>query len=198
MDVLRALLPRVTLKQALIVGGAGGVLGGGALSVVVVLIVLGAMGGTVTGPPDQPIAFDHTVHAGDAGIACEFCHRGVTTQASATVPAVEQCMFCHAVVATDRPEIQLLQAHWETNMPVNWTRVHRLPDHVDFTHAPHIQIGIECSTCHGDVASMEQVQQVRSLNMGDCQNCHRQGVERTVDGRTETVAGPLDCAACHK
>jgi hypothetical protein len=130
VEVLRALLPRVTLKQALIVSGVGGVLGGGALSVVVVLIVLGAMGGTVTGPPDQPIAFDHTVHAGDAGIACEFCHRGVTTQASATVPAVEQCMFCHAVVATDRPQIQLLQAHWETNTPVDWTRVHRLPDHV--------------------------------------------------------------------
>jgi hypothetical protein len=95
-------------------------------------------------------------------------------------------MFCHGVVATDSPQIQLLQAHWETNTPVDWTRVHRVPDHVRFVHAPHIQAGLDCATCHGDVASMSEVRQVRSLAMGDCQGCHREN------------SASLDCATCHK
>ncbi len=186
MEYLRVLLPRVTRMQAAIVVAATVpvVLAGG--GVLAALLFLMAAGGTVTPAPTQPIAFDHSVHAGQAGIACEFCHRGVDTQAAATIPSVEQCMFCHAAVAADKPQIQLLQAHWETNTPINWTRVHRVPDHVRFVHAPHVQAGLECSTCHGDIASMTEVRQVRSLAMGDCQDCHRES------------AAPLDCATCHK
>ena len=48
-------------------------------------------------------------------------------------------MFCHAAVATDSPEVQKLRAAWETGTPNEWVRVHRLPDHVDFVHDPHIR-----------------------------------------------------------
>lgn len=186
MQYLTALLPRVTLKQTLILAGATAPLLLGGAGVLAILLFLMASGGTATPAPQQPIAFDHSVHAGDAAIPCEFCHRGVGTQAAATVPSVEQCMFCHSVVKTDSPQIQLLQAHWDTQTPVNWTRVHRVPDHVRFVHAPHIQAGVACETCHGDVASMEEVKQVRSLAMGDCQGCHREN------------SASLDCATCHK
>ncbi len=193
MGVLRAFLPRLTLTQWLVIGSLLSVMGGGVLTVVVVLVVLGSLGGTIGPPPEQPIAFDHTIHAGDASIACEFCHRGAPVQAAATVPTVEQCMFCHGVIATDTPGVQLLQARWETEQPINWTRVHRLPDHVKFEHEPHIRAfsadGIPtdqvCATCHGDVKTMTEVKQVRSLNMGDCQSCHRE------------MSASLDCATCH-
>ena len=186
MQYLGALLPRITRLQALVIGLAVTPLLLGGAGVIAVLLFLMASGGTVTGPPEQPIAFDHSVHAGEAAIPCQFCHRGVGTEAAATIPSVQQCMFCHSVVATDRPQIQLLQAHWETNTPVDWTRVHRVPDHVRFVHAPHIQAGLDCATCHGDVASMTKVKQVRSLAMGDCQGCHRAN------------SASIDCATCHK
>jgi hypothetical protein len=208
LDAIRALLPRLSLKQTIVISSLGAVLGGGAITPIIVLIVLGAMGGTITGPPEQPIAFDHVIHAGDAGIACEFCHRGIPVagdpptatsvplSAAATIPSVAQCMFCHTVIATDSSEIQEVQAAWDTGTAIEWTRVHRMPDHVDFVHDPHIRALREqrpsastaeiCTTCHGDVAAMPQVEQVRSLNMGDCQNCHREN------------SAPLDCAVCHK
>ena len=208
LDSFRALLPRLSPKQLVVISGLGAVLGGGAIAPVILLIVLGAMGGTITGPPEQPIAFDHAVHAGKAGIACEFCHRGIPVventalaigtpvSAAATIPSVEQCMFCHSVVATESPEVQKIRAAWETGTPIEWIRVHRLPDHVDFVHDPHIRALAEahpsfstaqiCATCHGDVASMTEVEQVRALNMGDCQGCHREN------------SAPLDCAVCHK
>lgn len=193
MGVLRAFLPRLTLTQWLVIGSLLSVMGGGVLTIVVVLVVLGSLGGTIGPPPEQPIAFDHTIHVGDAGIACEFCHRGAPVQAAATVPTVEQCMFCHGVIATDTPDVRLLQARWETEQPINWTRVHRLPDHVKFVHEPHIRAlsadGMPtdqvCATCHGDVKAMTEVKQVRSLNMGDCQSCHRK------------MSASLDCATCH-
>ncbi len=186
MRFVLAFLPRVTLKQAIVAVAGLSMLGGGAVSALVALIVLGAMGGTVNPPAEQPIPFDHTIHAGKAGIACEFCHRGVETQAAATIPSVQQCMFCHGVIATDRPGVQLLRAAWETDTPIEWRRVHRLPDHVRFVHEPHISAGVACETCHGQVAEMTEVRQVRSLNMGDCMNCHRES------------GGSLDCATCHK
>lgn len=207
-DAIRALLPRLSLKQTIIISSLGAVLGGGAIVPVIVLIVLGAMGGTVGGPPEQPIAYSHQLHAGDLGIACEFCHRGIPINgepvtessmplsAAATIPSVEQCMFCHSVVGTDTVGVQKVQAAWETATAIDWTRVHRLPDHVDFVHDPHIRALRKstpsastaeiCSTCHGDVASMTEIEQVRSLNMGDCQGCHREN------------SAPLDCAVCHK
>lgn len=186
MRTLRALLPRLTLRQAVMIVVPLGVLGGGAIATAALLVFLGAAGGSIRPGPIQPIPFDHTRHAGELGIPCEFCHRGVETQAAATIPSVEQCMFCHRVVGKDNPEVQALVAHWEQNEAIEWVRVHRLPDQVRFVHEAHIRAGLACSTCHGDVQTMKVVKQAVNLNMGMCMNCHR---ERGAS---------LDCATCHK
>ncbi len=134
-------------------------LGGLVVTVVIVLVLLYILRAWWTTPifgfgasgPDQPIAFPHTVHVEQAEIQCQFCHRNVTKGDSASVPAVEQCLFCHKTVhGQDNPEIAKLLAHAGLNpagemdpsitpQPINWERVHRVPDHVQFAHEPHIR-----------------------------------------------------------
>ena len=144
--------------------------------------------------PIQPIEFPHTVHAGDIGLDCTFCHRNVTKGAAASIPAVGLCMTCHRTVGDDLPEVEKLREFHEAGKSIDWLRVHRLPDHVHFVHEAHINFFSQrdnvspsqvCSTCHGDVASMIRVQQFRSLKMGDCVDCHRDN------------DAPTDCTTCH-
>lgn len=144
--------------------------------------------------PTQPIAFPHTTHVQVLGLDCTYCHREVAKESFAGVPPVEQCMFCHRIVGQGLPEIEKLKNYYNTNTPINWIRVHRLPDSVRFVHEAHItyftqKMNVEasqvCSVCHGDVGSMSKVNQVRSLKMGDCVDCHRQN------------NAPTDCTACH-
>jgi hypothetical protein len=144
--------------------------------------------------PTQPIAFPHKTHVTDAGIDCQFCHRKVTTDEAATIPAVAQCLFCHdfgkidgSKSASDTAAVELAKFFDESGepQPINWIRVHRVPDHVQFVHAPHIQNGVSCTTCHGDVANMAVVEQVRNLKMRDCVDCHRDN------------NAPTDCTTCH-
>ena len=172
--------------------------------------------------PPQPVAFPHNVHVADNGIQCEFCHRNVTKGEAATVPAVEQCLFCHqnieGATATARAEISKVRVSFETNQPINWERVHRLPDHVRFVHEAHIRFLTEadvssrtsaekvqaaCSICHGDISKSTEVKPKRfqSLKMGTCLDCHRflSLVPRdgTYDIPEETDI-PTDCTICHK
>ena len=202
ISVITAFLPKLSLRQMLMLAVPGTVLGGGAVTGVFLLVFLGASGGTLRPAPDQPIPFDHSIHAGELAIACEFCHRGVVEQAAATIPSLEQCMFCHSVVATDRPAIQQLRVAFESGEGIAWARVHRLPDHVRFVHSPHIDAGIECSTCHGDVANMSTVKQVVNLNMGTCMGCHRNTNDKSIGANNPHPINPdfasLDCAICHK
>lgn len=145
--------------------------------------------------PEQPIAFPHTVHAGDLGLDCTFCHRNVTQGRAASIPAVGLCMTCHQTIGTDKPGVQQLTAFHEAGQPIDWVRVHRVPDHVKFVHEPHIRFfsaqpeyanaAGTCQLCHGDVATMLKVEQVRSLKMGDCVDCHRDN------------EAPTDCTTCH-
>ena len=144
--------------------------------------------------PQQPIAFPHTTHVSQAGIDCQFCHRTVSTDEAASIPAVAQCQFCHdfgkidgTQSDSDTAAAELAKLFDDAGNPqaINWVRVHRVPDHVQFVHAPHIQQGISCSTCHGDVGSMEVVKQVRNLKMRDCVDCHRDN------------NAPTDCTTCH-
>ncbi|MBI4308344.1 MAG: cytochrome c3 family protein [Chloroflexi bacterium] len=166
------------------------------LGVAIPLIILGGAIGVsrvaaqVAAGPVQPIFFQHSVHAGTLQIQCTFCHRNAEQGAAATVPAVEQCMFCHNVAGKALPEVQKVLAAWadgdpQKQTPIDWIRVHRVPDHVKFAHEPHIRAGFECSTCHGAVETMDQVRQVRPLNMSDCVTCHRQN------------DAPTDCVTCH-
>ena len=148
--------------------------------------------------PDQPIDFPHTTHVQDLGLDCTFCHREVTKSAQATIPAVGLCMTCHQAVAgsteSAQAEIKKLRDAFSDGDAIDWLRVHRVPDHVHFVHEAHIKFfserdGVEasavCSTCHGDVGSMEKVRQVRTLKMSDCVDCHRDN------------SAPTDCTTCH-
>ena len=155
--------------------------------------------------PDQPVAFPHTVHVGENGIQCEFCHRNVTKGDAATVPALEQCMFCHQEIGgtteVAMAEIEKVRQSFNEDQPINWERVHRLPDHVRFVHEAHIrfftqgdtperQLAVEqvCSKCHGEVREMTVIRPKRfqSMKMGTCLDCHR---DNDV---------PTDCTVCHK
>lgn len=145
--------------------------------------------------PDQPIAFPHTKHVDELGLDCVFCHREVNKGAAATVPSAGLCLTCHHVIGDGLDEIEKLREMVEDDeRPIDWVRVHRVPDHVHFVHEAHIRFFSErdnipesavCSTCHGDVAAMEKVEQVRPLKMGDCVECHREN------------GAPTDCSTCH-
>jgi hypothetical protein len=135
--------------------------------------------------PVQPIAFPHTVHAGELGLECRFCHAWADRSPHATVPPLSTCMTCHETVALDRPEVQKLRGHIERGEPVIWARVHSLPTFVRFTHERHVKAGVECAVCHGGVATMARVKRVRPLTMGWCVACHW------------TRGASTDCATCH-
>jgi len=89
--------------------------------------------------PDQPIAFPHTVHVQDLGIDCTFCHRNVTSGDAATIPAVGLCMSCHVVMGKDKPEVDKIRDFQDSGQAIDWVRVHRVPDHVQFVHEAHVQ-----------------------------------------------------------
>ena len=139
--------------------------------------------------PDQPINFPHTVHAGTYQIDCRYCHSGVEVSRHSSVPALNVCMNCHgpALVQKDTPEIQKMRDAYAANKPVAWQKVHLLPDHVKFNHAPHIKAGKDCTVCHGQVAEMSKIKQNASLAMGWCVNCHRQPENHA----------PVTCGTCH-
>ncbi|HDS01824.1 MAG TPA: cytochrome C [candidate division Zixibacteria bacterium] len=123
--------------------------------------------------PDQPIPFSHKIHAGDNKIDCLYCHHAAEKGPYAGIPAMENCMGCHSVVAIDKENIQQLTRIYSEGKSIEWVRVHRLPDHSYFNHKWHVNAGVECETCHGDVAGMAVIGQVNRLEMGDCIQCHR-------------------------
>ena len=137
--------------------------------------------------PDQPIPFSHQLHAGQYKIDCKYCHTSTEQSRHASVPSVNICMNCHLVVKTGSPWIQKLSEAYNTGKPIQWQKVHLLPDHVKFNHAAHIRAGKDCKTCHGDVEKMPVVKQHSSLSMGWCVNCHR---------KPENKA-PVNCSTCH-
>ena len=136
--------------------------------------------------PVQPIEFSHRVHAGDNQLACAYCHTGVSRSAVAGAPSVATCYECHRGVRLRNPEITKVLDSWEAKQPVRWVRVHSLPDHVYFSHKRHTLAGVQCQQCHGEIATMERVQQVSDLSMGWCVNCHQEH------------NAPLECSTCHK
>ncbi len=136
--------------------------------------------------PVQPIAFSHKLHVQSNKIDCMFCHTSVERGPHATVPAASICMKCHSLVRTDRPAIQKLTEIFNSGKPVEWIRIHHLPDHVYFSHRWHIAKGFKCTQCHGPIDTMDVVQQVNRLEMGDCVSCHRQN------------NAPTTCNTCHQ
>ncbi|MBI4510419.1 MAG: cytochrome c3 family protein [Deltaproteobacteria bacterium] len=123
--------------------------------------------------PAQPVPYSHKLHAGDLGIDCRYCHTGVETTPYATVPPTQTCMNCHAKVKSDSLKLLPVRESYASDNPIPWVRVHNLPDYVYFDHSVHVKVGVGCASCHGRVDQMIEVQQVQSLSMGWCLECHR-------------------------
>jgi mono/diheme cytochrome c family protein len=159
-----------------------------------------ALGRSKDYQPEQPIYYSHAVHAGTNQINCQYCHTGVYQGKQATIPSVNVCMNCHMAIneykgpkifneageeVNGTAEIKKLYKYagfeegkpWDASKarPIEWVRIHNLPDHVYFNHAQHVKAGqVACQTCHGEIQKMGEVKQFTDLSMGWCINCHRE------------------------
>lgn len=129
--------------------------------------------------PDQPIAFSHKLHVDELGLDCRYCHSFVEYSGVANIPSANTCWTCHMHVRRDSERlVPLLKAMDKnyvgyTGEAIRWRKVHKLPDYVYFNHSAHVNRGIGCQSCHGDVNKMEVVSQAKNLSMGWCLECHR-------------------------
>ncbi len=173
------------------------------------------LGRTIGYEPVQPIFYSHKVHAGINQINCLYCHGGAWESKQASIPSVNVCMNCHKSINTyekgpelfdadgkkidGTAEIQKLYSYagfdpnnassWNPSKakPIEWVKIHNLPDHVFFSHEQHVRAGkVQCQTCHGDITSMNEVKQFAELSMGWCINCHR---ETKVDFNYDSTKG---------
>ncbi len=154
--------------------------------------------------PEQPIPFDHSLHAGRYQIPCLNCHVQADKNRYATVPSLNICLNCHRNVAIDKPSIQKLTKAYEKGYSVPWLKVHLLPDFVMFNHQPHVKAGVKCQTCHGPVEEMREVYQFSDLSMGWCLDCHRNPEKaRDLDWEKKKELtevhrkAPESCGTCH-
>jgi len=177
--------------------------------------------------PEQPIHFPHDLHAGVMKIDCQYCHSGAYKSRNASIPSLNICMNCHKVVKTESPEIHKIydalgydpktQKYDSTKShPIQWIRVHHLPDFVYFNHSQHVKVGhIHCQTCHGPVQTMKEVYQYSPLTMKWCIQCHKRTDvdykgnayytnmiavhDRIKRGEKVTAAamGGIECGKCH-
>jgi formamidopyrimidine-DNA glycosylase len=134
----------------------------------------------------QPLAFSHQLHLSKE-LACTDCHEGVERGPVAGLPSVNTCMICHSQIATDRPLIKTITDMQARGLDLHWPRVYgySAAAHVRFDHAPHGRAGVECATCHGDLAQQTVAQRVVDLDMGFCVDCHR------------SRQASNDCLTCH-
>lgn len=123
--------------------------------------------------PKQPVPYSHKLHAGDLGIDCRYCHTSVEVSAKANVPPTATCMNCHKLILPESEKLLPIRESYATGRPMEWIRVHKLPDYAYFDHSVHVNGGVGCISCHGNVAEMEVVMQVKPLSMGWCLDCHR-------------------------
>ena len=190
------------------------------------------IGVTTNYQPEQPIAFSHKIHAGDNGIDCNYCHSSARTSKTSGIPSANVCMNCHANITTGTntgtteiqkiydaigydPETRTYIEGYE-QQPIQWVRIHNLPDLTYFNHSQHVTVGkLECQECHGPVQEMDVVKQESLMTMGWCINCHRETavqmegndyytsmhekMKEKYAGQKITVdkMGGLECGKCH-
>ncbi len=180
--------------------------------------------------PVQPIKFPHDLHAGKAHsvkIDCQYCHTGAYKSKNASIPSLNVCMNCHKTVKTESPEIHKIydalgydpqtQKYDSTkSRPIQWIRIHNLPDFAYFNHSQHVKVGkVRCQTCHGPIETMKEVYQYSPLTMKWCIQCHKRTnvnfkgnayYEKMVQvhdlikqGKpvTEAAMGGIECGKCH-
>jgi Cytochrome c7 and related cytochrome c/Class III cytochrome C family len=150
------------------------------------LIVVGLLGGVlyelgmspyytnVNVTREQPVPFSHKHHAGELGIDCRYCHTTVEKSSFAGVPPTQTCMTCHSQIWTNSSMLEPVRFSYRTDKSIAWTRVNALPQFVYFDHSIHINKGVGCTTCHGQVAQMPLMFRAQTLYMSFCLDCHRQ------------------------
>ncbi len=170
--------------------------------------------------PKQPVPFSHQLHAGELEMDCRYCHAQVEVAAVASVPPTRMCDNCHSLVVRDSPKLAVIRDSLATSRPVEWVRIHNVPDYAFFDHGVHVRAGVGCQSCHGDIRSMEVVAQQEPLSMGWCLDCHRNPDDhlRSLDQITNTtwkppkdqaalaaqfkeergIRPPEDCSSCHR
>jgi len=165
----------------------------------------------------QPVQFSHKHHVGDDGLDCRYCHTSVETTASAGMPSTNTCMNCHKQIWAESPYLEPVRASFRTGKPIEWIRVHDLPDYVYFNHAAHVNAAVGCESCHGRVDHMVKVYQAKPLTMEWCLECHRNPTAflRNPDNVTKmgyqpqpgegddvkkrnSVNPPTNCSTCHR
>src|ERR1051326_7966774 len=123
--------------------------------------------------PIQPVAFPHSVHADQLGIDCRYCHNGVEKSWYSNVPGAATCMNCHNQVLATDPRLALVRESAATGKPIEWVQIHKVPDYVYFNHSVHVNRGISCYHCHGQVNKMDEVRHEKPFSMSFCLDCHR-------------------------
>jgi hypothetical protein len=181
--------------------------------------------------PIQPIPFSHELHVQQVGLDCTYCHNHVKESAFSNVPLTQTCWNCHGAdkgnIKADSALLAPLREAHQTGRPIEWVRIHKVPDFAYFTHEAHVNRGVSCVSCHGQVNEMAVVRQEQPLSMAWCLDCHRNPEpnlrphERVTDlawdpredptlaGRSKEEIGkllaahssvrpPTDCTACHR
>jgi len=161
---------------------------------------------------EQPVMFSHEHHVGALGLDCMYCHESASKSPFAGMPPAETCMNCHAELYTTAPMLEPVRQAWTDMRPVRWRRVYNLPDYVRFSHRVHVNAGVGCASCHGDMARQPLTAQQTPLTMGWCLDCHRHPEStllndpRPPESYTLGAAKPLsvdrrslltNCSACH-
>ncbi len=163
--------------------------------------------------PRQPVPYSHRLHAGQLGIDCRYCHTNVERSPWANVPDTQTCMNCHQLVRTDSARLAPVRESWTTGKPIEWVRVHHLPEHAYFDHSVHVTAGVGCIECHGRIDQMDVVRQEKALSMSWCLDCHRNpgphlrpkdqitnmdpSLSGTV-GPARVISPPENCSGCHR
>ncbi|MDA0577859.1 MAG: cytochrome c3 family protein [Verrucomicrobia bacterium] len=124
-------------------------------------------------PIEQDVPFSHKHHVQQLGLDCRYCHTSVETAAFAGIPPTKTCMNCHAQIWKDAPMLQPVRDSFASGKPLNWVRVHDAPDFVYFDHSIHVNRGIGCVSCHGQVDDMPLMWKEKTLHMQWCLECHR-------------------------
>ncbi len=178
--------------------------------------------------PTQPVPYSHALHAGELGIDCMYCHNTVDRTAHAWIPPTQTCMNCHTAIHPKKSmdpsnpdsedKLSPVLTSFETGRPIEWVRVHDLPDYAYFNHSAHVNRGVGCVSCHGRVDRMEEVYQAERLSMSWCLDCHRDptpflrpldqitNMEWKPDGdfdpatfaKQHDIRPSTDCSTCHR
>jgi hypothetical protein len=121
----------------------------------------------------QPVPFYHEHHVGGLGLDCRFCHFNTENSAYAGMPPTHVCMTCHSQVWTEAGVLEPVRQSYQTDKSIEWTKVYRLADYAYFNHSAHVNKGIGCASCHGQVDKISLMYQKPTLQMSWCIECHK-------------------------